>query len=275
MSVDRPLLRYFGGKFRIAPWVISYFPPHRIYVEPFGGGASVLLRKPRSYAEVYNDLDGQIVNVFRCFQSDKDFRHLKRRLVNTPFARSEHDLSYEPTDCRIEDAARTVVRSWFGFGNSAQRTSGKSGFQAMTEMTGSSKAAQWKTYLEKLDEFRDRLMGIVIENRDAREVIAHQDTAETLFYVDPPYLPDTRKSGTYKFEMTIEDHESLCSQLSGLRGMVILSGYENPVYDTLGWHREEIETQSMASIDRARKEVLWLNPAAAKRQQQLALFGTQ
>jgi DNA adenine methylase len=232
----------------------------------------VLLRKPRSYAEVYNDLDGEIVSVFRCFQSPDAFRALKRRLVNTPFARSEHDLSYEATPDPIEAVARTIVRSWFGFGNSAQRTSGKSGFQAMTEMTGSSKSMQWKSYLTRLDEFRDRLMGVVIENRDAGEVIAHQDTEGTLFYVDPPYVSETRKSGTYKFEMTTEDHAALCERLSQVKGMVILSGYDNPVYNALGWHREEIDTQSMASINRERKEIIWLNPAAVRARPQPSLF---
>lgn len=268
--MDRPLLRYFGGKFRVAPWIISHFPEHRIYVELFGGGASVLLRKPRSYAEVYNDLDSQIVGVFRCFQSD--FDKLSHRLKNTPFSREEYDLAYVDTDDSTEMAARTIIRSWMGFGNSAQRAGGKTGFQSMTELTGSSKANQWKTYLDIIEQFRERLLGVVIENRDAFEVIDQQDTADTLFFADPPYVPITRKSGEYRHEMTIADHERLCAKLSSIKGMAVLCGYENEIYDRLGWCKEHLITNSMASVDRSRTEVIWISPAARNRQVQKSLF---
>lgn len=268
--MDRPALRYFGGKWRIAPWIISNFPEHRIYVELYGGGASVLLRKPRTYSEVYNDLDSEIVGVFRCLQTD--FDNLSNRLKNTPFSREEYDLAYMPTDCHVERAARTIVRSWMGFGNSAQRADGKTGFQSMTELTGSSKASQWRTYLDVLEQFRERFMGVVIENRNALEVVAQQDTADTLFFADPPYVSTTRKSGTYKFEMTDADHVAMCESLSAVKGMVILCGYDNPIYDSLGWQKRNLSTQSMASKDRERMETIWINPAAAKLQVQGYLF---
>jgi hypothetical protein len=82
----RPALRYHGGKWLLAPWIIEHFPDHKIYVEPYGGGASVLLRKPRSYSEVYNELDGDVVNVFRCLRDHGP--ELRRRLTLTPFARA-------------------------------------------------------------------------------------------------------------------------------------------------------------------------------------------
>ena len=61
----RPVLRYHGGKFRLAPWILTFFPRHTVYVEPFGGAAPVLLQKERLGAECYNDLDGEVVNLFR------------------------------------------------------------------------------------------------------------------------------------------------------------------------------------------------------------------
>lgn len=113
----RPVLRYHGGKWRLAPWICAHFPAHRLYVEPFGGAASVLLRKPRSYGEIYNDLDGEIVNVFRVL---RDNGHaLRAALELTPFAREEFAESYMPHSDPIEQARRTIVRSFQGFGSAA------------------------------------------------------------------------------------------------------------------------------------------------------------
>ena len=61
----RPALRYHGGKWRLAPWIIGHFPAHKIYCEPFCGAASVLLRKPRSRIEIINDLDSEVTNLFQ------------------------------------------------------------------------------------------------------------------------------------------------------------------------------------------------------------------
>ena len=98
------VLNYHGSKYSLAPWILRHLPPHRVYVEPFGGGASVLLRKRRSYAEVYNDLDGEIVNFFRVLRDPA----LRADLINacrlTPYARDEFDQAYEPTDDSLERA---------------------------------------------------------------------------------------------------------------------------------------------------------------------------
>src|SRR4051812_49100283 len=113
IAISRPVLRYFGGKWKLAPWIISQFPPHRIYVEPFGGGASVLLRKDRSYGEIYNDLDTEVVNVFRVLQRHP--RRLKRMLEVTPFARDEWELAYVRVKDPVERARRAIIRSFMGF----------------------------------------------------------------------------------------------------------------------------------------------------------------
>lgn len=114
---NRPILRWHGGKFILAPWIISHLPKHRIYVEPLGGAGSVLLRKPRSYAEVYNDRDGEVVNLFRVARERGD--DLRRALELTPFSREEFVLSYASTDDPIEQARRTVTRSFMGFGSNS------------------------------------------------------------------------------------------------------------------------------------------------------------
>jgi len=110
----RPILRYHGGKWRLAPWIISHFPRHRFYVEPFGGVASVLLRKPRSFHEVYNDLDGNLVNLLSVLRDETTRNKLIEDLRLTPFAREEFVLARRDADDPIERARRTIVRSFMG-----------------------------------------------------------------------------------------------------------------------------------------------------------------
>lgn len=261
---SRPVLRYHGGKWRLAPWIIQHFPPHRVYVEPFGGAASVLMRKPRSYAEVYNDLDGEIVNLFRVLRSDRA-DELVRLLRLTPFARAEFVLSYEPDDDPVEQARRTVVRSFMGFGSNAHNQA--TGFRSNTNRSHTTPAHDWRNYPDAMETMVERLRGVVIENRDAREVIAQHDSPETLHYVDPPYPFGTRNRGPdYAYEMSDDDHRALADVLRSVHGMVVLSGYACDLYDVElypDWHR--VEKAALADGARKRTEVLWLNEAAASR----------
>src|SRR5206468_7126137 len=119
-------VRFHGGNVRLASWLMKMFPAHQTYVEPFGGGAGVLLRKPRSHLEVYNDLDGDVVTFFRVLQDPCKRDSLAERLAFTPFARAEFDRAYEPTGLEIERAARVAIRSWMGYGSAgaAKSTTG-------------------------------------------------------------------------------------------------------------------------------------------------------
>lgn len=121
--VTSPAIRYHGGKFRLAPWVMEFFPDHRIYVEPFGGAAGVLIQKPRAYSEVYNDLDGDMVNFFRVVQNAGLRNRLIESLVMTPYAREEFELAWEPTDDSLERARRLIIRAQMGFGSAGARCS--------------------------------------------------------------------------------------------------------------------------------------------------------
>lgn len=269
---ERPVLRYLGGKWILAPWIISHFPPHNIYCEPFGGAASVLMRKPRSYAEVYNDRDGEIVNVFRVLQDSRYCDELERVLRLTPFAREEFNAAYEETFDAIEKARRMIIRAFMGFGSDGHNIeAGKTGFRANSNRSGTTPAHDWANYPDCLRAFRARLYGVVIENRDAKEVMSQQDSPETLHFVDPPYLHDTRSAKhNYRFEMTDADHEALCEFLQTLQGMVILCGYENPLYERLGWKSRKRE--ALADGARARTEVLWMNAAAETAQSQMSFL---
>lgn len=266
----RPVLRYHGGKWRLAPWILQHLPPHRVYVEPFCGAASVLMRKPRAYAEVINDLDGEIVNLFRVLQSPEAAAELRRRLYLTPFAREEFELAYQETPDPVERARRLVVRSQMGFGSAATNRSHSTGFRADSTKVRTTPAHNWRDYPDHVPTFVERLRGVVIEHRPALDVIAAHDGPEVLFYVDPPYVRSTRElrqRDLYAHEMTDADHQALALRLQAVQGMVVLSGYPSELYRELfaGWRR--VEREALADGAQPRTEVLWLNEAAARRLQ--------
>jgi len=264
MTPTRRLMRYHGGKFRMAPWIIQYLPAHRVYVEPFGGAASVLMQKPRSQAEVYNDLDDDIVNVLRVIRDQALCGQLAQALALTPYSRTEFKAAFDYADDPVERARRTLVRAEMGFG-SAGATKGTTGFRLDTKRNFGTAMSVWARMPQQLAQFCERLQGVLIENRPALQVIADHDTPETLFYVDPPYVHDTRKisSQCYRHEMTDVQHGELLKHLCHVQGMVVLSGYPHPIYDEAlkGWQRIERQT-SMAGQRGSgqRTEVLWLSP---------------
>lgn len=261
----RPILRYHGGKWLLAPWIIGHLPPHRVYVEPFGGAASVLLRKSRSYGEVYNDRDGEVVNLFRVVRDQGDA--LIRLLATTPFARDEFQESYEPAEDPIEQARRTVIRSFMGFG-SAAASGAKTGFRSNSNRSGTTPSHDWANFPDSLALVVDRLRGVVIENKDAAEVLAQHDSVVTVHYVDPPYVLSTRSGASlnggkgYRFEMTDDNHRRLAGTLHSLKGMVVLSGYSCPLYDELYADWTRVDRPALADGARPRTECLWLNAAA-------------
>jgi DNA adenine methylase len=275
----RPVLRYHGGKFRLAPWVIKHFPPHRCYVEPFGGAAGVLIQKDRAYAEVYNDLDGDIVNVFRVLRDRAQCEQLIAQLLLTPYARDEFDAAYEPTTDPIERARRTLVRAEMGFG-SAGATKGCTGFRIDTRRKHGTAQQLWASFPESLARVCARLSGVMIENRPALAVIEQHDAEDTLFYVDPPYVMGTRNVGArhgryYTCEMSDDEHVQLLEKLCAVEGMVVLSGYESALYmgALQGWSMASTEARISAARGAGiRTECLWLNPSAQRALDRTGLF---
>ena len=270
MSVTRPILRYHGGKWKLADWIIGFFPPHRVYVEPYGGAASVLLQKQRSYGEVYNDLDREMVNLFRVTrEKGKD---LAKALELTPFARDEYRESFDFSDDPMEQARRTVIRSMMGFGSNALCREIKSGFRSNSNRSGTIPAHDWSNYPDVLRQIIERLKGVVIENKDAMEVSLQHDSIETLHYLDPPYVHSTRSSKMhghhgYNFEMSEEQHREMAEIARELKGIVIISGYECELYsDELfaDWYREERASLADGALDRT--EVLWMNRKLARQE---------
>lgn len=280
ITVTRPALRYHGGKWRLAPWIISHFPHHHTYVEPYGGAASVLLRKPRAIGEVYNDLADAVVTVFRVLRDPHKAAELRRRAYLTPYSRVDFEdaLMDAEDDTDIDLAHKTIVRSWMGFGSDSTTRLHATGFRNNSTRRGTTPAQDWAGWPSCVEQFIERLRAVVIEHRDALEVMRQHDDPETLHYVDPPYVPRTRaallskRASIYAHEMNDTDHEAMAKTLRELRGMVVLSGYDNDLYrDWFGdWETRAITTLADGALRRT--ETLWLNKACASRQSQSRLF---
>ena len=268
-KATRPIMRYHGGKWKLAPWIIGQFPPHRVYVEPFGGAASVLLQKPRVYAEVYNDMGDEVVNVFRVMRDPQLAKDLKAQLKMTPFSETEFFAAYESTEDPVERARRTITRSFFGFGSASSNAKYKTGFRGKSFRSGTSPAADWKNYPAALDWFCKRLQGVTIRNKPALDLIPTLDREDVLFYVDPPYVRSTRcrdnNGDVYPHEMTDEQHEDLAALLKDLKGKVVLSGYRCELYEDLYGDWLSVDRDWFADGAKKRVETLWFNPAAANR----------
>jgi DNA adenine methylase len=287
-EVERPVLRWHGGKWKLAPWVMSFFPEHRIYVEPFGGAGSVLMRKLRVYAEVYNDLDDVVTNLFRVLRDDTKAARLIEALRLTPFSRAEFQEALQEAEDDVERARHLIVRSYMGFGSNAHSSSStaektgfksftrpdeyrSTGFRANSKRSGTTPAHDWANYPDALPSIVDRLRGVIVEQRPAIDVMRQHDGLQTLHYVDPPYLPETRspankydlKHRMYRHELTVDDHGELLEFLKTLKGFVVLSGYPSALYDDAlpDWRR--VSCDAHADGARPRTEVLWINPACA------------
>lgn len=249
---------------------MQFFPPHQTYVEPFGGAAGVLLQKPRAYAEIYNDLDGDVSNFFRVLRNPLQRAMLIEAVTLTPYSRAEFEQSWEPAEDPIERARRLAIRAQMGFG-SAGATKGQTGFRIDSRREYGTAQQLWAYYPDQLADVGQRLAGVLIENAPAIDVMRQHDSAQTLHFVDPPYLHETRVRGAqygryYRHEMSDEDHQALLTVLLDLDGFVVLSGYPSDLYDQAlaGW--EQHSTGSRISAGRGgavRMECVWLNPVCS------------
>lgn len=255
----RPVMRYYGGKWRIAGSIVALMPAHDVYVEPFGGAGSVLLQKARSSCEVYNDLYTEVVNVFQVLRDRGP--ELLRLLELTPYARDEYVAAYESTLDPVESARRFIFRSTAGIGsNSSVKLNG---FRTSICDVKHATAKSWANLPEALGSIVERLRGVIIENREAVKVMAQYDGPRTLHYVDPPYLAETRKACDrgYAHEMAAPaEHEALLDFVLTLKGQVLLSGYASALYEDRlkGWGRVILKGGRDQNNDR-RGEVVWMN----------------
>lgn len=265
---QRPIIQYFGGKWRLAPWIIEHFPVHTVYVEPYGGAASVLLRKEPSKIEVWNDLNGELVNLFRVLQDRAQSRELLRMLRFTLWSRQENIDSFYLSPDPVERARQYVTKTWQSIGYGMSGNSFRS-----TTNPNSNPVVQWVKYLREFSSYIARMRGVIIESEPAVQVIDRYDGAGSLFYVDPPYVTDTRiKKNQYHAEMTDDDHRALAVVLHNVAGFVVLSGYDCDLYRELYADWRAVAKKSQVNGGKMKTEMLWMNPRCADAQRQMKLF---
>jgi DNA adenine methylase len=279
------LVRWAGGKGKQLNDLLPLIPQTRVFVEPFGGGCSVLLNRERSEVEVYNDLDGALVNLFEILRDDHTADELRRILDLTPYSREvfEDCLSFEGIADPVRRAAAfyTVLNQSI----SGKRLASKGDW---SRGRADNLAERWFQRQEKLGAIHERIRHVQIECRDALDILQEWDTAETTFYCDPPYILDTRRGKRYyAVEPGDSYHDELVSVLLGVRGNVVLSGYDHPIYHRLitegGWWTDVyganatmavVQAGESKSKDRSdrRVEIVYRNPQACERGVKVPLF---
>lgn len=259
----RSPIRLWGSKEWLAPTVIELLPPHRIYVEVFGGTGAVLLAKEPSPVEVFNDINQGCTNFYRVLRDDA--KELKRRLGLTPLSRQEYEdakTGWLETDDPIEKA-----RQWFLVANASFGGKWGRGFQTSTRTRRgmAEQVSSWLTKIDGLPDIHKRLRLVHIECSDFATLIPRFDRKETCFYVDPPYVDSERETNVYQHEFSNEDHEELIRLLLIIKGNAVVSGYDHPIYAPLvhaGWVRHEISHYLASGPVRGKRtqrmEILWV-----------------
>lgn len=263
---------WYGGKYSHLDWLLPLLPSATHYCEPFGGSAAVLINRPPSSVETYNDIDGDVVNFFRVLRTQKE--ELLEAIGLTPFSREElRNAVTEPENelTDLERARQFFVRARQVRTGLAQTASeGRWAHCKLTSRAGMAGAvSRWLGSVDGLSEISQRLLRVQIENAPALDVIKRYDSKETLFYCDPPYVHESRSDkNAYAFEMTDEEHRSLADVLHNIEGKVALSGYHCKLMDELydGWTTIEAKSKKAHStntrpdsIKQDRVEVLWVN----------------
>jgi DNA adenine methylase len=263
----KPPISWHGGKSRFASKITALFPQHTTYCEPFGGSGAVLLAKKPSRVEILNDLDGSLVNLFRCIRDPHMCNLLRIACEHTLYSRSEFDRAQEPSDDPVERARRFLIRQRMSRSGLAQRWSY---CVEDSRRNMASVVRRWHATIERLDGLHQRLRTVQLECDDWRHILTRYDDPETLYFCDPPYLQDTRVAGHYPHEMSRQDHDDLMDRLLRLKGMVVLSGYLHAAYEPLeacGWQRRSYKVTAYSSDNRSQRvEQLWLSPTAIGRE---------
>ena len=248
------VLKYPGSKTRIASWIVSYIPEHEVYLEPFFGGGAVFFNKKPSRIETINDLSLEVFNYFKILRDKPD--ELIKLLELTPYSRQEYEEAFQETDDEVEKARRFAVKCCQGFGCSNRY---KNGFRSSVGSLSPRTNSFCSDFPKVLQMASKRLQEAQIENQDALTLIERYNKKEVFIYADPPYPLSTRKNYLYENEMTDDQHIKLLEALKKHKGKVMISSYENDLYDNhlVGWRKEFKVTTAENSLKRT--EVIYMN----------------
>lgn len=274
---------WIGGKGLFVKKLLSFVPVHHTYVEVFGGGANLLFAKRPSPVEIYNDLDSNLVNFFRVLRDQKKLDVFIKNVSLVPFSREEfyrYMNNWKNEDWKgcddIKRACRWFVINRLSFGGN-QRDWGFSVTAATTSGFMAKNVLSYLDALELLPEVSMRLRRVQVENSDFRKIFDIYDTKDTFFYCDPPYIWDDGRD-YHEFKMDEDAHQDLIDILCKLKGLVVLSAYNNELYEQLvgnNWNKREFKTTSfLAARTRGtgmkgkgsakkkvpRTEVIWISP---------------
>ena len=254
----KSLVKYYGGKSYMTKIILDQFPKeYSVYVEGFGGGASVLFEKEKTPLEIYNDLGENVYSLFKVI-SDKDmFQRLKEKMDLTFYSeelREEYKKDLK-TELSLEDRAYKFLY--------VNRTSfnGVGGFSVtlLVRRNMSKSTSDYLSMIDNLPEVHNRLSSVIIEHKDIFDLLDKYDQENVFMYLDPPYVHFTRKSGTrYEKELSDEDHQRLCERLLTYKGKVLLSGYDNEIYKILDSKFNKLSFESPNSNSNS-IETLWRN----------------
>lgn len=265
----KSVLKYPGSKWSLANKIIDLIPKHHSYVEPYFGSGAIFFNKQPSDIELINDMDDDVVNLFNCIREDSE--RLARIVMCIPFSRKEYDMQFQTDKNFIDDfdkAARFLVKCWqgHGFRTNGYKVGWKNDVQGRERMY-----ALWNWYRlpEWIVEIAERLRTVQVENRPAIEVIKRFDYENVFMYLDPPYVLGTRTAKQYKCEMTDADHEELINTILQSKAKIMLSGYENDIYNESlsGW--KKVSFNAKAEYGLKRIETVWMNYDTAVKQMSL------
>lgn len=259
----RAIFRYPGSKWGLADWIISYFPAeyeNLVYLEAFAGSSAVFFNKRPGAVETINDMDGDVVNLFRVLRDCPE--ELKRVLSLTPYSREEYDLSFEPCEDPLEQARRFMVKTTQAIG---AKMDGKCGWRNHKQMKIGGTACKWGGITDTIDVAAARLRGntthlVQIEHMDALRLIERYNSRDVLMYLDPPYVRSSRKSGRlYRYEMDDEGQHRLLELVTASKAKIVLSGYASKMYDQAltGWYKFTSLSQTTSAA--MAEECIWLN----------------